>query len=304
VDEVVVLALDGDPAALPPNARLRTFGGGSKAGRGFRFARALAEELSPRPLAVLAHMSPIYAVLAAPLARPRGVRVLLWFTHWRRSGLLRLAERVSNAVLSVDRTSFPLASPKLRPIGHGIDPAEFPCADRRGHAGPLRVLVLGRTSPAKGMPVIVEAVRLARERGVEVELELRGPSSTPEERAHRAELGVVQDPVARERIPGLLAGADVLVDNMRAGALDKVVFEACASCLPVLASNPGFAGLLDEELRFSRERPDELADRLVALAALTAEERAALGLRLRERVEAAHSVDSWAEGVLAAAEGR
>src|SRR3712207_8543280 len=35
----------------------------------------------PRPLAVLAHMCPIYAALAAPLARALGVPVLLWYTH-------------------------------------------------------------------------------------------------------------------------------------------------------------------------------------------------------------------------------
>ncbi|HET7045371.1 MAG TPA: glycosyltransferase family 4 protein [Gaiellaceae bacterium] len=301
LDEVVVLALDGKPGALPGNARLRSFGGGSRAGRGARFAAALARELSPRPLAVLAHMSPIYAVLAAPLARPLGVPVLLWFTHWRRSRLLQLAERLSSAVLSVDSSSFPLPSTKLRAIGHGIDTAEFACVDRSERTGPLRVLALGRTSPAKGLPVVVEGVRLARERGADLELELRGPSITAEERAHRLELGTVAEPLPRERIPELLAGADVLVNNMRAGALDKVVFEACAACLPVLASNPGFAGLLDEELRFDRDHPAELADRLVALAARDAEERAELGRRLRARVEAAHSTDTWAAGVLAAA---
>jgi glycosyltransferase involved in cell wall biosynthesis len=302
VDEVAVLALDGKPGELPANARLRTFGGGSRAGRLLRFEAALARELSPRPLAVLAHMSPIYAVLAAPLARPLGVRVLLWFTHWRRTGVLRLAERVSSAVLSVEPGSFPLRSRKLRPIGHGIDVAEFPCTDRSGRLPPLRVLALGRTSPAKGLTVVLAGVQLARERGIDIELEIRGPSVTAEERAHRRELGVVLDPVPRPEIPGLLAGADVLVNNMRAGAPDKVVFEACAACLPVLASNPSFEGLLDEELRFGRERPDQLADRLEWLASLVPAERAAIGERLRARVEAAHSVETWARGVLEAAE--
>ena len=36
----------------------------------------------------------------------------------------------------------------------------------------------------------------------------------------------------------LLAEADALVNNMRAGATDKVVYEAAATCLPVLGSNP------------------------------------------------------------------
>jgi glycosyltransferase involved in cell wall biosynthesis len=293
VDEVVVLADGAVPGALPANCRVRLFAAPSKAGRGLRFEAALARELLPRPVAVVAHMCPIYAVLAAPLARPLGVPVLLWFTHWKASRLLRLAERASTRVLSVDRRSFPLDSPKVRAIGHGIDMSEFSCEGREPHDGPLRALALGRTSPAKGLETIVRAAGLAG-----VELEIRGPSLTEEERAERARLGdVAGDPVPRAEVPALFRRFDVLVNNMRAGAPDKVVYEAAASCLPVLASNPVFDGLLDPEWRFERERPESLAD---AFRRLQGADRAAIGRTLRERVERDHSVEHWAEEVLSA----
>ena len=97
VDELVVLTDTAAEGALPENATIRTFSASRRARRGMRFESALARELSrrPRPSAVLAHMCPIYAVLAAPLARPTGVKVLLWFTHWRRSMLLSTATRAS-----------------------------------------------------------------------------------------------------------------------------------------------------------------------------------------------------------------
>src|SRR5262249_23425040 len=104
-------------------------------------------------------------------------------------------------------------------------------------------------------------------------------------------------PVPRAEIPAVLARSHVLVNNMKAGAPDKVVYEAAASCLPVLASNPGFDDLLPEELRFERDRPETLADRLLALDRRRRPE-------LRERVVERHSVESWADGVLAAAERR
>ena len=52
---------------------------------------------------------------------------------------------------------------------------------------------------------------------------------------------------------------------MRAGAPDKVVYEAAASCVPVLASNPVFDDLLPEELRFERDDPESLAAGLSSL---------------------------------------
>ena len=107
--------------------------------------------------------------------------------------------------------------------------------------------------------------------------------------------------VPRARVPELLAASDALVNNMRAGAPDKVVYEAAACCVPVLASNPVFDTLLDPEQRFAREDPSELAERIRALAALDPAARAELGRALRKRVESSHSVESWARGVLAAA---
>lgn len=296
-DHVSVLALRVGDADLPENVTVRGFGAPTRIGRAVRFVAALRAELRSSPDAVLAHMSPVYAIAAAPLARPRGIPVLLWFTHWRRSIRLRIAESVCTALLTVEPGSVPLRSPKIRAIGHGIDVGEFACVDRSARGAPLRAIAIGRTSPAKGLETVVEGVRLARAAGVDVELELRGPSLTAEERSHRDALGVVQPPVPRTEVPALLAHADVLVNNMRAGAPDKVVFEACATCLPVLASNPSFDGLLDDELRFDRESPAQLADRLAWLAAMSAAGRAEIGRRLRNRVEAGHSVDHWADAV-------
>ena len=309
-DEIVVLADAAVDGVLPENCRVRTFRARSRPGRGARFEAALGAELPGlRGGAVVAHMCPIYAVLAAPLVRPLRIPLLLWFTHWKASRLLRAAERVSTAVVSVDERSFPLDSRKVRAIGHGIDLAEFPCVSERPAGEGLRLLTLGRYSPAKGLDVVIRAVA-----GIAgAELDAHGPAlSVPEETTRRelerlvAELGAkdrirLGDAVPRADVPGLFAMHDALVNNMRAGAVDKVVYEAGASCLPVLASNPVFDGLLQPGQRFEREDVTSLAERIRAFAALSPAERAALGARLRERVRDGHSVETWAQGVVEAA---
>jgi glycosyltransferase involved in cell wall biosynthesis len=311
VDEVVVLADGAVEGVLPRNCRVRTFRAGHKVGRGLRFEAALARELRGlRGGAVVAHMCPIYAVLAAPLVRPLRIPLVLWFTHWKASRLLQAAERVSSAVVSVDRRSFPLESRKVQAIGHGIDVSEFTCAPAATDERGLRLLALGRYSPAKGLEVVLRALAAA---GDGVRLDVHGPALSPQEREHLDELermiaelqlaGRVRlgEAVPRSQIPALLAGHDALVNNMRAGAPDKVVYEAAAACVPVLASNPVFDSLLEPAQLFDREDPTELADRIKALAELSSDERAALGRELRTRVEANHSVESWARGVLEAA---
>jgi glycosyltransferase involved in cell wall biosynthesis len=163
---------------------------------------------------------------------------------------------------------------------------------------------------------VLHGVRLALDDGVELRLDVRGPTLSELEKDHRRTLGrlvealdlgdrvTLGDPVPRSEVRALLAAGDVLVNNMRAGAPDKVVYEAAASCLPVIASNPVFDSLLEERFRFAREEPAELADRLIGFAALDRGERTEVGRELRRRVEEGHSVERWAERVLAVAEGR
>lgn len=313
VDELVVLALRVREAGLPANVRLQELRGRSPALRGASLLASLGYELRRGPVAVLAHMSPIYAVLAAPLTRAHRAPLLLWFTHWHDSRLLRLAARASTRIVTVDRASFPFSSPKVVPLGHAIGVAAFPAVDPPG-GDPFRLLALGRTSPAKGLKTIVEAV--ASLDGLPLALDVRGPSLTAAERVHRAELTrlvdehdlggrvTVSEAVPRTELPELLARTHALVNNMRAGALDKVVFEAAAAARPVLVASHGFDALvggLEPPLRFPQDDAAALAERIRGLYDAGAARRGEIGAELRERVRRDHSVEHWADGVLAAA---
>ena len=313
VDEVVVIADRTVAGALPDNCRSVSFAARTRAGRGSRFSAALAREVGKRPVAVVAHMCPIYAVLAAPLTRPLRIPLLLWYTHWARTRTLEAAARAATAIVSVDRRSFPIGSGKVVAIGHGIDLGEFPCRPAENGAPDFRLTALGRYSRAKGLETIVRAVRLALDRGLDVRLELHGPALNAAEREHRGELERLVGEldlgkrvrlghaVLRAEVPDVLARSGALVNNMEAGAPDKVVYEAAASCRAVIVSNPVFDELTDGlgvDLMFPREDPVGLADRIAALASLGPDDRAGVGRALRERVAERHSVEHWADRLL------
>ena len=195
-DELVVITDRIGAHDLPANCTLRTFGARTKLGRGLRYLRALAPQLLRRPRAdaVIAHMCPIYLVLAAPLAKLVRVPLLLWYTHWTIDRTLKLATALADVGLSVDRRSYPLDDPKVRGIGHGIDVAQF--AARNGAPagnGTLRLLALGRTSPSKGFATLLRACARSRADGLELEVEIHGASSTDEERRHQELLAAIRE---------------------------------------------------------------------------------------------------------------
>jgi glycosyltransferase involved in cell wall biosynthesis len=312
VDEVVVLCDRGSADALPVNCRVRTFGARRRSQRAYRFLAAIAAELRERPLAVIAHMIPLYVVVAAPLVRPRRVPLLLWYSHWRAHLVLRVAVAACTGIVTVDERSFPLRSSKVRGIGHGIDLAEFPCqpaSSTKGRA--LRVLSLGRYTPPKKLDELIEGVRLARDRGVDVRIDLYGTTGAPRLEAYKSELetlvrssgyadfATVGGPIPRTEVPAAYAGVDVVASNFFSP--DKIVLEACSSCRPVLASQQTFDRLfagIEPSLAFERGRPETFAERIEALALLDDEERYNLGRELRERVSRQHSVETWASAIL------
>jgi glycosyltransferase involved in cell wall biosynthesis len=320
-DELVVITDHVGVHDLPANCTLRTFGSRTKLGRGLRYLLALAPQLlrRDRPAAVIAHMCPIYLVLAAPLAKPLRVPLALWYTHWTIDRTLKLATRLADVGLSVDRRSYPVDDPKVLGIGHGIDVAQF--AARNGlpeSNGTLRLLALGRTSPSKGFATLLRAAAHLRADGRELQVEIHGASSTGEERRHRRELeSLIQqeglsevvrlgEPVPRPAVPELVRSFDAVVNTTRGqtsgGALDKVVYESAACAVPIFACNPYFDEFLRDlpvELHFGSEDDADLARVLAAFAEADPARREEAGRELRRRVETGHSVDSWADAVVA-----
>ncbi len=298
VDEVVVLAASVDPDALPANCRARSFSASTQTLRGARYLAALAPELARRPVALVAHMSPVFALLAAPLAKPLRVPVLLWFTQQAAGRKLALAARAADILLTVDERSLPLRSPKVRAIGHGIDVDAFPCVP--GRELPIRRLLgLGRYAPVKDWGTVVRALAELPD----TTLDLHGPALTAADRRHlpvleelAVELGVADrvrfgDAVSYAQVPALLEQTDALVNATRGNSADKVVYEAAAACLPVFAASPVFDSLLPEQLRFPAGDSEALAGRIRGYVD-------GAGTELRARVAAAHSAGHWAERLL------
>ena len=318
--DVVVIANDVRAVPVDMNAEVVSLGKERGNGRARRLAMYEVELLrlarSQRIDALFAHMCPIYLNMAAPVLRAFNIPMMLWFAHPRNSASLASAERLSARVLTSFPGAYPRSSPKVEAIGQGIDVDRItPSPVPEGQA-PLRLLTLGRTSPAKGLPTVIRALARLGAAGVDSTLSIVGPSTTTEEQRHRDELlrlakavGVQErldfrGGVARARLRDVLGEAHVVVSATAAGSGDKVVLEAMAAGRPVVASNPVFGPLLSglpHVLSFREGDPDSLAETLAGLALSGVPALNTLGTELRCRVERSHSVEHWAGRVVEAA---
>jgi glycosyltransferase involved in cell wall biosynthesis len=176
---------------------------------------------------------------------------------------------------------------------------------------------LGRTARDKHYDDIINAMRLALERGAHATLRIAGPSLSADDSVFRAELhdmiaayGLgdavrLDGPVERPMVSRALAEADVLVNAAEFGNADKIVFEAMACRRPVLVSTPIFDPLLSGSpvaLRVPPGDPGELARRIIELEQLPAESLRALGEGLRNGVVEGHSLEHWSASLVDIAE--
>ena len=137
---------------------------------------------------------------------------------------------------------------RVEVISLGVDPApDAARSDRdRGRSdGTLRVLFLSRLHPKKEVPVLLEAVRLARASGAILELTICGsgePAYEAELRALAKRLGLEEivrwaGQVAGTEKSQILAQADVFVLPSRQENFGIAVAEALASGVPVIVSH-------------------------------------------------------------------
>src|SRR5438128_8433538 len=182
-NHVSVITMFAGELPVEDNVTVHSLGkelGHSEPRRLLDFYRLAYRVLDERPIAAcFAHMAPLFSALFAPVARRRGVPVLLWYAHSSVSPTLRIAHRLANRCVTPTPAAFRLPSSKLFVIGHGIDTERFvpPAETAPGYE---RTLVsVGRLSPVKRVDEMIEALAvLEGERSLGLRLEVIGAPAT------------------------------------------------------------------------------------------------------------------------------
>lgn len=257
--------------------------------------------------ACFAHMQPLFAAMGAPLLTLRGVKTTTWYTHRQRNKQVEWATRLSYRVVSAVESSFPVPTPKLRALGHGIDtdfyhPTPHPTVSNR-------IVQVARLTDIKHQHILLQAAK-----NLDCEIVLVGDipdgfGDGYKQRLHAMvdELGIRDKVIfAGAQTPAQVVewyqGAAIAINLSPIGLFDKAALEGMACGVPVITSNPEFSplnGHYDERLRISApDATDELQQKLDYLLNLSPDKSQTIGIHLREGVIEHHSLTKLVEKLI------
>ena len=302
LDEVYVVTQWKGKAHLKKNVHVMSLGkekGLPKIAQLKNFYRFVNETL-PKVDFVLAHMSPVWIILASPLLRLHNKPSFLFYAHKHVDAKLRLAEKIVKGVFASVPGSISLKSKKVRWVGQGIPLHRFPFRKGdRGLPSILKLVTVGRLTSRKDYVTIIRSCALLDSK---VSLRIVGPALTADESSYERiirqevkrlkleKLVKLVGPIPNKNIPKEYYSADILVNAASRTGADKVVFEAaCTGCIPV-ACDPALRNFLnDSRLVFSPGNDHELADVLEGLARLSSAERNKIRAKMRAKMEKEHN---------------
>lgn len=252
-DHVSVITQKEGKYNFPVNVSIYSMGkenNYSKIRQLFRLYYYLIKEL-PGSKGLLVHMSPIFAVIAWPVAIFYRKKIILWYLHRAVSWKLKLANILVFKIVTALKSSLNIKSDKIIELGHGINIDKFVYQAPR-YSENIQIISVNRISPIKNLETLIHSVSLLRESGIKANLSVIGSPVLKKDWPYLDKLKkLVQDldiqdkvnfigHVPYSQIHDYYRRADLSINLAPRGGLDKVVLESMAMGIPSFTSNEVF----------------------------------------------------------------
>ncbi|MEK7655968.1 MAG: glycosyltransferase family 4 protein [Patescibacteria group bacterium] len=246
VESVEVLCLrNGKWDSMPSNVSIKILPSGILARIIYFYLFILPRRFD----AIFVHMTPIWAVLGGLLWRLTGQRLLLWYTHGTKTKALSTAVWFADKVCTATPEAFPIKTPKMIAMGHGIG-SGFANVSRISHDnGDLRFISVGRISERKAVKQTVaffgkikEICSVARftwigEPLTGLDIQYFGKVREEITRLNLKDSFEFRGSVLYRDMPKIYSESDCLIHLSETGSLDKVVIESMAAGCSVFSTN-------------------------------------------------------------------
>jgi len=265
-DQIVIICLEKGEYEFPKNVRVRSLGkigiASNQTNRLFRkikygvvFLKYTWKERKNYDT-VFVHMNPEYAVIGGIIWRLLRKKIGLWYVHRKVDLKLYIAEKLVHCVFTASKESFKLKSNKIHIIGHGIDLSVFSSTISSIPKEPFRILYVGRITKIKNLDILLEAASILKETwNKSFSILLVGSPVTGEDESYFQELkryissndlcGCVKfkGSIPYREIKNQYQNADLMVNLVPTGGVDKAVLESIISGTLAISSNKAFENL-------------------------------------------------------------
>ena len=262
IEKIYILALEKRSEPTAKNIEVVSMGKEKKVGffgKIIGFYKGLFKTIGKTD-AILVHMIPKYVILAAPVALIYKKPIYLWYTgvsvHWQ----LRLAVLFCKKVFTAHEAAMRIETPKRIITGHGIDVNKFSISNFQFSISEITILSIGRITPSKQHDFIIRAIADLIKSGYDLKLKIIGGIIQEHHQKYleflkklTKDLKVDEKteflgPVSYDKMPEYFQNAEILINAVPFGGLDKVVLEAMSSGVVPLTSNNAFLSVFPEEV--------------------------------------------------------
>lgn len=289
-ESVVVICLKEGRRNLSANVSVYSLGKEKGSSSGIVYAwrfLSLVWKLRHKYDRVFVHMNQEYILIAGWLWELMNKRVYMWRNHYAGSWLTDLAASTCTKVFCTSKHSYTAKYKKTVLMPVGVDLERF-SIDATGSAPriPHSILFLSRISPSKRPDMLVEALGILKEKGIEFSATIIGSPTLEDESYYEAlksqanALGLNERVTFKPGTPNIETPAayrthEIFVNCSPSGMFDKTLFEAAASGCLVLAASRDFADQIGGEMAFAGDIRS-LVERLEHFLTLADTERAIL----------------------------
>jgi glycosyltransferase involved in cell wall biosynthesis len=305
-EQMMVICLSQGDGDLPENVKVFSLGkesGQSRLKYLFRFYKYIWRERKNYD-AVFIHMNQEYVLLGGFFWKIFGKPIFMWRNHHAGSWLTDVAAIFCHKIFCTSKYSYTAKYPKtvLMPVGVDIDIFR---PDSAVEKIPRSILFLGRVAPVKKPKVLMSALKLLRERGVDFKANFYGDALAQDYEYHEEVKRRVKDfkleslvnfypGVSNEQTPAIYNRHQIFVNLSSSGMYDKTIFEA-AAC-GVLSVNCNL-NLRDNwfELTFPEDDEVALGKKIADILSLPVVEQDRLNRVCRELVISEHSLSLLVE---------
>lgn len=320
-EHIEVICLREGQHSLPVNVSVHSLGKerGASSPRQRRDSRiayavrflSLAWKLRDSYDAVFVHMNQEYILLAGMLWKILCKRIYLWRNHYAGEFLTDVAAMFAQKVFCTSRFSYTAKYKKTVIMPVGVDaelftPSPATLGASTSDRVPRSILFFCRFAPAKKPDVLLEALGILSQEGIQFEASFYGTALSRDAEyrdrviARTRALGLAEKVtfhlgVPHNEAPAIFSKHEIFVNLASSGTYDKTMFEAAACGCVVVAASRDFAAIVGERFLVADNDAHATAKILRELLAISPKQRKALASEFRQVVLKGHSLTTLGE---------